>query len=557
MVTLENATFTIQVDGFGQSEPTEDPAITRLKTKNPLWVKYAERWRFYMAAYEGGEEFANGDNLFKHPRENDHDFLERKDRLHNMNYCEPLVDFFTNFIFSESIDRSGGSNKTFYDEFVRDVNLKGESIDDFMRQVSDDMQIFGMSYVLVDTPLMPQSDSPNYVLTVQDEKDANLRPYWVLIKAEEVIDWTADPFDKIIYLKRLQIETVMDAEGKAGNLEIYTEFYPDKVIVTKVMRSDGGKTKLLSTDTHKNNYGKVPISVCRYKRSKFDAYMGVSFLRDFAYNQREIMNLTSLLQEFLYRQAFNILAKQTDSAIPLKEQEDPTLGTGNVLEYPLGVHAPQYITPPSDPAKFIQDERGRIKNEMYARAAQDALNELFNGEKSSGFSQAQSFYKTVPFISSRADSLERMENGLMELTLDIMGKKWNGKCKYKDRYELTNLTDALAQLTIILKDFAVPSETFVKEEIKRVIRQYDSKLPVEVINKIESEVDKMDFQKWVAQVQPPVPPPPPEPGSGPAPTGSGPQGNGPAGKKPDTIGTTDITRNGNQDANRSSLRLST
>lgn len=534
MVTLENATFTIQVDGFGETDPVEAPEVKRLQIKNPLWKKYSERWKFYMSAYEGGEEFANQDNLFRHPRENEHDYLERTDRLHNMNYCEPLVDFFTNFIFSESIDRDGGSNKTFYDEFVKDVNLKGESIDDFMRQVSDDMQIFGMSYVLVDTPLMPESDSTDYVLTKQDEIDANLRPYWVLIKAEEVVDWTSDPFDKIIYLKRLQLEDAVDKDGKCGTLEVYTEFYPDRITISKLMRSDGGKVQLLSAETYANNYGQIPITICRYKRSKFDSYMGVSFLRDFAYNNREIMNLTSLLQEFLYRQAFNILAKQVDSAVPLKEQEDSTVGTANVMEYPIGAKSPSYITPPSDPAKFIQDERGRIKNEMYARAAQDALNELFNGEKSSGYSQAQSFYKTVPFISSRADSLERMENELMQLTLDVMGETWDGKCKYKDRYELTNLTDALTQLTIILKDFQVPSETFVKEEMKRVVRQYDSKLPVETLNKIESEIDNMDYPTWVLQVQ---------------------AGGQKPGQQQDQVDTTDSSKNDKQNNNTASIRL--
>lgn len=508
MITLESAVFNIEVDGIGQTATEDAGEISRLRIRNPLWKKYADRWKFYMSAYEGGEEFANEDNLFKHPRENEHDFLERKDRLHNMNYCEPLVDFFTNFIFSESIDRNGGSNSVFFDEFIKDVNLKGETVDDFMRQVSDDMQIFGMSYVLVDTPAIPQSDTPDYVMTKQDEVDANLRPYWVIIKAEEVIDWTADPFDKITYLKRLQVQDVLDAESKPATLEIYTEFYPDSVVISKVVKSESGKTKLLPVENYINSKGKIPVAVCRYKRSKFDAYMGVSFLRDFAYNQREIMNLTSLLQEFLYRQAFNILARQVDGAVPLKEQEDATIGTANVIEYPLGTHAPSYITPPSDPAKFIQDERGRIKNEMYARAAQDALNELFNGEKSSGFSQAQSFYKTVPFISSRADSLERMENELMTLTMECKGdSEWDGKINYKDRYELTNLTDALTQLATIVKTFAIPSETFIKEELKRLIRQYDAKLPVETINKIESEIENMDFEEWSQNVQaPPTPP---------------------------------------------------
>ncbi len=139
-----------------------------------------------------------------------------------------------------------------------------------------------------------------------------------------------------------------------------------------------------------------------------------------------------------------------------------------------------------------------IKNEMYVRASQDALAELFNGEKSSGFAQAQSFYKTVPFISSRADALEHLETELMQATLEYMGKEWDGKIKYKDRYELTNLTDALTQLQILVRDFSLPSKTFVVEELKRMVRQFDGKLPVDTLAKIEHEIDSMDFDKWAS-----------------------------------------------------------
>jgi hypothetical protein len=476
-----------------EQEGYVNPEIVRLRTKNPLWQVYAPEWELYLEAYEGGPDFACGKNLFKHQRENPDDFNDRVRRLHYTNYCEPLTDFFTNFIFTETIQRDGGSNNNFYLDFIKDVNKKGDDVTDYMKNVSSDMQIFGMSYTLVDTPKSPAQDGT--VLSQQEEAELGLRPYWVLIKPEEIIDWDVDDFENVTYTKRLQAQS-QRIDGISKPVEKYTEWYPDKTVVSVVDVSSYAQPQMLTQDEYPNVLGYIPLVCARYKRSKRHPYMGNSFLRDFAYNNREVMNYTSLLQEFLYRQCFNILAKESDTSVPFRDQEDNITGTSNVIEYPKGAEAPAYISPPVAPAQFVQSERERIISEMFKRASQDMLNELFNGEKSSGFSQAQSFSKTVPFIATRADTLEKTEVALMKLTMKLISKDWDGKIKYKDRYELTNITDAISQLTMIFKDLLMPSETFVKEEFKRLVHELDGKLSPDVLAKILKEIDGMDFAAW-------------------------------------------------------------
>lgn len=470
--------------------------VQLLRKQHPLYTENYELWQFYLAAYEGGTKFANSDNLFRHAREHEEDYEDRVERLHNLNYCETLVDHFTNFIFTEPIDRSGGKATDFFLKFIEDVNRRGDDVDDFMREVSDDMHIFGMSYVLVDAPRV----DGEVLVTRQDELDGNVGPYWVLVKPLEVIDWIVDDFGKFIYVKRRQyVEEFVRGERK--KLERYTEWTPSTITLTDVDITTVLHPEVISIQVLENKVKKIPLVPIRFKRSKSDSFLGLSFLRDFAFNQREIMNLTSLLQEFLYRQAFNILAKEVENSIPFADAAgDESIGTHNVLEVPKGAKLPEYISPPADPAKFIQDERTRIKNEMFTRAAQDTMSEMFNGEGSSGFSQAQSFAKTVPHISSRADTLEDAENTLFALTMEYAGKKWDGKIKYKDRYEITNLNDALTQLRILVKDFQIESETFVKEELKRMIREFDGKLPKELLVKAEKEIDAMDFVEWMKRI---------------------------------------------------------
>jgi len=467
--------------------------IDRLRKTHELWRVYAPEWDLYLAAYEGGPEFATQGNLFKHARENQEDFADRVARVHYINYCEQIVDFFTNFIFAETIQRDGGDLQDWYVNFLKDVNKKGDDIETYMRAVSDDMQIFGMSYTLVDTPYvqLPEGET----LTKADEEAQGIRPYWCLLRPDEITDWVVDDFDTFTYIKRKQmVNEVVGTEIKV--VEKYTEWFQSQIIISRIDVTDSAKPIMMGKQIVTNTLGEIPIVVVRYKRSKRNPFMGNSFLRDFAKNNREIMNLTSLLQEFLYRQCFNLLAKEVEGTIPLKDQEDGVQGTANVLEVPKGAQMPEYISPPSDPARFIQEERDRIKQEMFRRAAQDTLNELFNGEKSSGFSQAQSFSKTVPFIASRADSLERAEQKLMALTARLAGKDWQGKIKYKDRYELTNLTDAMTQLQILGRDLGIDSETFFKNEFKRLVHEYDGKLPADLLAKVEREIEGMNWDKW-------------------------------------------------------------
>lgn len=500
-------------------QDSQKEQIKKLRTCHSLWTKYAPEWALYLGAYEGGPEFANTTNIFRHFRENPEDYVDRAKRLHYINYCEQIVEFFTNFIFSETIDRApDDSIAPWYDDFIRDVDKRGSSVDAYMRNISDECQIFGMCYTIVEAPVNPSTTDE--ALTKQQEIDLGMSPYWVIVRPDEIIDWIVDDFDQFIYAKRKQLVNELSSIGGGiKTLERYTEFFVDKIVQTDIDITDAQKPNLLPPVELANTLGKVPIVIHRYKRSKRYSHMGNSFIRDFAYNNREIMNLTSLLQEFLYRQCFNVLAKEVDGGgIPQNTADAGILGTDNVIEYPKGGNAPEYVTPPSDPAKFIQEERQRIKQEMFSRASQDSMNELYNGGGASGFSQSQSFSKTVPFISSRADVLEAAEIRLMLLTCERAGKDWaDSRIKYKDRYELTNVADAMTQFLILTRDLGLPSETFDKAQLKRFVKEFDGKLPSETLQKVMKEIDAMDYPTWKKVQEDALlgTPPVPNDGSGP------------------------------------------
>jgi len=466
--------------------------IERLRGQCALYQKYSPLWNFYLAAYEGGKDFASPSNIFRHPREHPDDFNEWAKRLYYHNYCYPIVDFFTTFIFTETIQRDGDSDRDTYDEFIGDVNKKGDDITTFMSQVCDDMQIFGMSYVLVDSPKI---DATNLTKAQQDE--LGIKPYWVLVKPTEVLDWAHDSFDNLIYMKRVEHQTRIGAGMFKQCIERYSEWSESEIKISEVDVTNPDEPVLIKKgEVMANQMGKIPIKIARYKRSKTDKYMGLSFLTDLAWISREVMNLTSLLQEFLYRQCFNILAMESDPNVPEIEQMQGEISTANMLKYAQGTKEPKYITPPTEPAKFLQEERSSNVMSMYKIAAQDTQNDLFNGGKSSGFSKAVSFQTTVPKIATRAETLEHLEMELMTLTFEYMGKEWKGSVKYKDHYQITNLTDALSQLSTMFKDLQITSKTFAEMQMKRMIDEFDGKMTPEQRKKVYEEIEAIDYDEW-------------------------------------------------------------
>lgn len=478
---------------------TNRKELKRLRSQSATYTEYLPKWKFYVDAVEGGEAFANKTNLHRHVREHEEDFYARAKRVFYDNILEGLVAFFTDFIFSETILRDGGKqDNTFYQNFLKDVDKQGNDIETFMRELSDDMQVFGMMYIIVDNPPIPE-----HVQTKQDEIDFGIRPYWIAVRPDEMLDWVVDPFNKLQYAKRCQMVEEFDpASGTVKHFERYTEWTTETIRVTDVDISKPSTPVVLPAVTIDNQLHEIPIQIVRFRKSKTNSFMGLSFLRDLAFAAKAILNLNSLNDEFLYRQCFNILAMEAEESLPFKEQEEGEQGTANALIFPKGAKVPQYITPSAEPAKYITDTMQRIEAAMFKRASQDMMNELFNGAKSSGFSKSMSFSKTVPKIASRADILEKAEMNLMRLTMKFMGKTWQGSVKYKDRYEITSLTDWLTQLSIVFSDLGFESETFMKTQFKKLAAQFDGKFTTDELTKVHAEIDKIDFEQWFEKVGP-------------------------------------------------------
>jgi hypothetical protein len=472
----------------------DDKEIERLRSKGADYTANEADWRFKLRAYEGGPNYVGEDTLFRHAREMRVDFTERMKRAHYQNYCQPLVDFVPEYIFSQDVERSAPQDlKDEYEQFKKDCDRCGTELNSFMQTVGEDMRIFGMVYIQVDKPAVP-ADVNRDELSVQRAKELGIdAPYLILVRPLEVLDWRTDSKGNFVYMKRVECTTIL-SNGSWYDVERFTEWRPTTFKVSLIDVSDPKEPKLLQRGVDENNpVGVIPFVPVYFKRLKSNRDIGQSFLQDIAYQNRAVFNQTSLIEEFLYRQCFNLLAMPSKGGVPMKDQVDGHVGTSNVLEIPEGsTLKPEYISPPVDPAEFIQKEREMVVREMYRQAAQDVMSELMRPGRQSGDSAKQNFSRTIPVINKTADSLQYAERRVMELWAKMQSKSWDGgKISYKDDYSITSLLDLLIQLGMIMNDIHLFSPTFIKEEWKRVVREMDGKIAPETLAKIESEIDKL------------------------------------------------------------------
>lgn len=485
-------------DAAGPQDPTkaerERSEILRLRSKGSDYIANENHWRFLMASYEGGPLYVNEGTLFKHQREHRRDYDDRLKRAHYQNYCQPLVDFVPEYIFSQGVERHPAKGlESQFGLFLKNCDRAGTSLDSFMQARGEDVRIFGMCHIQVDKLPVPEGEDPGEI-SVQRAADLGINaPYLIAINPLEVLKWQIDSRGNYLYLKRVEYLSDVDTFGNVTPLERYTEWTPKIHRVSVIDVSDRLNPSMRQWGAPEVNLlHLVPFVSAFYKRGKSNKDIGQSFLQDIAYQNRHIFNLTSLLDEFLFRQCFNMLVMPMRSQVPTKEQIEGDLGTNNVLEVPQdAVHKPEYISPPVAPAQFIQEERRETIQEMYRQAAQDLMQELSGNGRSQNSAQAQKqqFSRTIPVINKTADVLEFAENRIMDLWAKLQGELWTGKIAYKDDYSITNLLDLLLQLGMIFNTIKLQSPTFVREEWKRVIREFDSKLDPDAMDKILIEIN--------------------------------------------------------------------
>jgi hypothetical protein len=180
-----------------------DGEIRKLEDKHNDYDSLVEQWRFWYAAYDGGDRFIDL-VLERNERESQGNYNQRVKEGEVFNYSATIVDLFCNFLSQQQVHRdlnNLGKNEQ-WEAFQSDVDLYGTNYDVFWNSAEKLASVYGTIGILVDKPTSIEGE----VITREDELSNMSYPYLSLFSPENIHDWefarnpiTARP--ELVYLK--------------------------------------------------------------------------------------------------------------------------------------------------------------------------------------------------------------------------------------------------------------------------------------------------------------------------------------------------------------------
>ena len=132
-----------------------------------------------------------GENLLpKHPNEEAVDYDRRLARAVLFNALAKTVNGLTGMVFRKDPVLSDDTPAMIV-EHAKNIDLAGRDLSVFARDVYNDAMTDGHSWVMVDAPRVAEGE----VVTLQQERERGLRPYWVQILKQDAINWRYELVD--------------------------------------------------------------------------------------------------------------------------------------------------------------------------------------------------------------------------------------------------------------------------------------------------------------------------------------------------------------------------
>ena len=442
----------------------------------PSYRQFCRWWELYLDSYEGGEEYLEAGYLFRHVKEDEDSFQDRIQRSYYYNFCRTVVDTYVAHIFRKSGAIHRNVDLADYQEILKDVDLMGNDMNTFMReQVAPAAQIFGHVHVLVDKPKVeeqPQSKA--------EQARLGIRPYLMLVYPQNLIDYRLDRLGNFLWAR-------IEEPGPEEENPFYSPdaYSPDQYFYRTWTRTEwflhNDRGQLLESGQH--DLGRVPIVTVYNIESKKYARFGVSALADIAPINRSIYNWSSLNDEFLYRQCFNILAIPESPGSKRRK-----IGIGNALSYPIEASkAPHYIYPPVQPGEYLLKNIDSAIKQIYRLAVLAGPVATEAKRSQSGISKAYDFHEANQNLIKKAKNLEQAEVEIAKLCAAWEGvKDLSPIIEYPTDFNIESMADSLkAEFDLLRMNI---SDRFNKTVKKRIVTRY-MKHDSRDLEKIFSEIE--------------------------------------------------------------------
>lgn len=275
--------------------------------------------------------------LFRHNREQEWEYENRRKRAHYFNPVRTAVNALVSHSLKKGITREQGNVDL--DLFWGGVDSgRKQDIDVFMRTGLIWAQVYGIYWACVD---VEAADEPG------ETSDGKPYAYWV--NPLDIFDWSTDDDGKVLWIKKfVGAEAKRTWKDPIVPVHQFQIWYPDHL---ETWQCDGiagtGQTQLADRP---NPLGRIPFEplFSPQKIDESDFPDGEPLITDFAKGANSVYNYGSLLNEIAYKQTFSQLV--VPGSFDVLEA-----GTNTFFSWtPAGSSAePKYIAPDPQQANVL------------------------------------------------------------------------------------------------------------------------------------------------------------------------------------------------------------
>jgi len=433
-------------------------------------------YKFWKLSYEGGPRYKTGKDcdgqpvLIPHENETSDATKRRCCAATYRNYCKQVVAKYNKFIFNTNIVREDVFEP--FTQWFDNVDMLGNDLHDFMKSRSREAQIYGKSFVGIDSTKSEENRTAAAAAAMGDQL------FLFAISPFNVVDWR--------YENGVLLECTVLFPG--GGVRHYA---PDEIQIGTV----DDENVVTVRDTVPNPFAPflpvVPV---------FFSEDGESQLTDIAECNKALFNLDGILMEELRTHTFTTFMVNIPGFMPSQLDKGNEHGQGinnvkiggrnmivtNVEE---GTVEPHKLSSDVSQADSIRETMDGFTKEIWRLAGLKDPDVLQNAE--SGRALKIKMAEVESIAASIADEAERAENKLINLWTKGMGIAQ--EVRYTDYPEEFDVSDLVVELESTLKvlNSSLP-KVLKRQQVQQYAKAKYPKMTPEERQELVEELDNID-----------------------------------------------------------------
>lgn len=437
-------------------------------TISPEVKKKHDLYKFLQDSYEGGQVYEEGKYLIKHKRESKEDYELRLSRASFMNFCAPVVDIYTSYLFREEPTRTEKKKSTVVDLFLEDADMEGRPWNKVMRELSKLAGASSIMGVIIDKP-------KGEAASRGEELQNGIRPYAAIYNPQAILHWEFKRIDGVPTLTKLILK-----EGETEKLDQIIIWTRDNWKRYERETTAEGNKYILAEPEVENKLGTIPFALLR-NRDSFKKMTGISDIADIATINKRVYYLDSDALEIIDETAYPMLEGDEDD---LKGDGEKVVGTSSVLVRSNDSDGFRWVEAPHTSLPQILEWRHEAIDDIKYLAKIGSGEAQTSGNIESGVALELRFQQLNALLTEKAESAEDFEKRIFELIGKWEDEEIDIEITYPRKF---GIRDLIYDLEIALSANAVvPSRTFQAEQGKIYSRRV---LPNDTDEKILAAID--------------------------------------------------------------------